>query len=55
MESQLASLTSQRDALAAQMITALEGAEFSGQPISQQQAQSLVAQGQSLLNAASAL
>jgi len=55
MENQLTSLTSQRDALAGQMIGLLEAAEFSGQPISEQQAQSLVAQGQALLNAAHAL
>jgi hypothetical protein len=55
MESQLSSLTTQRDALAGQMISALEGAEFSGAPITQAQAQSLVTQGQALLDAAHAL
>jgi hypothetical protein len=55
MESQLSSLTTQRDALAGQMISALEGAEFSGAPITQARAQSLVAQGQALLDAAHAL
>ena len=55
MESQLGSLISRRDALAGQMISALEGAEFGGTPITQQQAQSFVAQGQALLAAAHAL
>ena len=55
MENQLSSLTSQRDALAAQMIAALEGAEFGGKPITEQKAQSLVAQGQALLDAANSL
>jgi hypothetical protein len=55
MESQLSSLTTQRDALAGQMISALEGAEFGGVPITEAQAQSLVAQGQALLDAAHAL
>ena len=55
MESQLSSLTAERDALAAQMISALEGAEFNGAPISEAQAQALVAQGQALLDAAHAL
>jgi hypothetical protein len=50
IEGQIPSLTSQRDALAAQMIGLLNGAEFSGQTFSDAQAQSLIAQGQSLLN-----
>ncbi len=50
LENQLASFGSQRDALAAQMISLLEGAEFSGQPFSDAQAQSLISQGQTLLN-----
>jgi hypothetical protein len=54
-ESQLGSLSSQRDALAGQMIALLEGAEFNGQAITQQQAQPLVAQGQALLAQANAL
>jgi len=54
-ESQLSSLNSQRDALAAQMIALLEGAEFNGQAITQQQAKALVAQGQALLGQANAL
>jgi len=55
MESQLGSLTSQRDALAGQMISALEGAEFNNTPITEAQAKGLVAQGQALLDAAHAL
>jgi hypothetical protein len=55
MEGQLSSLISQRDALAGHMIGALEGAEFGGTPITQQQAQALVAQGQALLDAAHSL
>jgi hypothetical protein len=55
LENQLASLISRRDALAGQMIKLLEGAEFSGQSISEGQAQSLVAQGQALLQQATAL
>jgi len=55
MENQLSSLTSQRNALAGQMIALLEGAEFGGRPITEQQAQSLVAQGQALLDAANSL
>ncbi len=55
LESQISSLTLQRDALAAQMISALEGAEFNGTPISQQQAQQFIAQGQSLLAQANSL
>lgn len=55
LENQLSTLRTLRDALAMQMITALEGAEFNGQPIPQQQAQSLVAQGQALLAQAGSL
>src|SRR5579859_6416121 len=55
MENQISSLTSQRDTLAAQMIGALEGAEFGRTPITEQQAQAFVAQGQALLDAAHAL
>jgi hypothetical protein len=54
-ESNLASLIAQRNALAADMISALEGAEFGGTPITEAQAHSLVARGQALLDAASAL
>jgi len=55
LENQLISLNSQRNALAAQMIALLEGAEFNGQAINQQQAQPLIAQGQALLAQANAL
>jgi len=50
LENQLASFGSQRDALAAQMISLLEGAEFNNQPFSDSQAQSLISQGHALLN-----
>ena len=55
LENQLISLTIERNALAAHMIGALEGAEFNGQSISEDQAQSLVAQGQALIAEANAL
>src|SRR6266849_7606172 len=55
IEGQIQSLTAQRDALAAQMIGLLEGAEFKGQTFSDAQAQSLIAQGEALLNQAKAL
>jgi hypothetical protein len=55
IESQVQSLTSQRDALAAQMKAALDAATFNGQAITQQQAQSLVSQAQSLFDQAHAL
>jgi hypothetical protein len=50
LEDQLASFGNQRDALAAQMIALLEGAEFNSQPFSNAQAKSLISQGQALLN-----
>lgn len=55
LETQLASFGSQRDGLAAQMIALLEGAEFNGQPFSDAQAQSLISQGQALLNQVNSL
>jgi len=55
IEGQIQSLTAERDALAAQMIGLLEGAEFKGQTFSDAQAQSLIAQGEALLNQAKAL
>ena len=55
IENQLISLIDQRNALAGQMIAALEGAEFNAQPISISKAQQLTAQGQSLLDQANAL
>ncbi|HEX8918539.1 MAG TPA: sulfatase-like hydrolase/transferase, partial [Chloroflexota bacterium] len=50
LENQLMSVNSQRNTLASQMVALLEGAEFGNQPFSDAQAQSLIAQGQSLLN-----
>jgi len=55
IEGQIESLTTQRGALASQMIALLDGAEFNGQTFSNAQAQSLIAQGQTLLNQANAL
>jgi hypothetical protein len=55
LEGQLSTLTTQRDALAAQMLAALEGAEFSGQPITPQSAAQMITQAQALLNQAHAL
>ena len=55
LESQLSSLGSQRDTVAAQMIGLLEGAEFNGQIINSAQAKSLITQGQALLNQMHAL
>jgi hypothetical protein len=55
IEGQIQSLTTQRDTLAAQMIGLLNGAEFKGQTFSDTQAQSLIAQGQALLDQANAL
>jgi hypothetical protein len=49
---QLATLTSDRNA---EMIGLLEAAEFGGQPISEQQAQSLVSQALALIAEANAL
>ena len=54
-ENQLQSLGSQRDALASQMASLLEGAEFQGHAISSSQSSALIAQGQSLLDQAHAL
>ncbi len=50
LENQLSSITTQRDSIAAKMITLLENAEFNGQPISQQLAKQLISQGKALLN-----
>lgn len=55
IETQLSTIGAQRDALAAQMAALLEGAEFNGQPITQQQAMPLISQGQALLNQVNAL
>ncbi|HEY7779038.1 MAG TPA: hypothetical protein VIC85_02390 [Ktedonobacterales bacterium] len=55
LDAQLAQLGAQRDALAGQMETMLENAEFSGQPIDEQAAKSLIDQGNALLSQVSAL
>jgi hypothetical protein len=55
LEHKLISITSERDALASQMIALLEGAEFDGQPINGSQAQDLIAQGQALIDQVNAL
>jgi hypothetical protein len=55
IENQLSTLTSDRNALAAQMIGLLEGAEFGGQAISENQAEQLVDRGHELLERASEL
>jgi hypothetical protein len=55
IEGQIQSLTTQRDTLAAQMIGLLNGAEFNNQAFTDAQAQSLIAQGEALLNQAKAL
>jgi hypothetical protein len=55
LENQLVGLGATRDALAGQMRSLLEGAEFGGAPISQQQAQPLIAQANALLADAASL
>ena len=55
LENDLASFTAQRDGIAAQMNALLEGVAFNGHAINEQQAKSLIEQGQALLNAVSAL
>jgi hypothetical protein len=55
LESQLSSVSSQRDALAAQIIAVLEAAEFNGQPIDQKQAKQFIAQANALLNQVDAM
>jgi hypothetical protein len=54
LESKIASWTTQRDALAAQIKAMLEGAEFSGLAINEQQAKQIISASQGLLNEASA-
>jgi hypothetical protein len=54
LENKIASWTTQRDALAAQIKTMLEGAEFSGLAINEQHAKQIISESQSLLNEASA-
>jgi hypothetical protein len=55
LEDQLISLGNQRDALTTQMSSLLEDAAFHGQPIDEQQAKDLIAQGQDLLGHVSQL
>jgi hypothetical protein len=55
IENQLATLTTDRNALATEMIGLLEGAEFGGQSISEEQAQALVSKAQALIAEANAL
>ena len=50
LESQITGWTAQRDALAGQIKTALNGADFAGVPISQHEAQSLAARAQALID-----
>jgi hypothetical protein len=54
LEAQIASWTAQRDALTAQIKAMLEGAEFGGLAINEQQAKQIIAAGNALLNQASA-
>jgi len=55
LESQIQTLTSQRDALAGQIKTALDAAAFNGQAINEQQAKNLNNQAQALINQAASL
>jgi hypothetical protein len=55
LENQLASLGTQRDALAGHLAGALNAATFGGQALDEQQAKSLIDQGQSLLDSMSTL
>jgi hypothetical protein len=55
IEGQIQNLTAQRDALATQIKSALTDAAFNGQTLDKQQADSFIAQAQSLLNQAHAL
>jgi hypothetical protein len=54
LEAKIASWASQRDALASQMKSMLEGAEFGGLSINEQQAKQLISASQTLLDQASA-
>jgi hypothetical protein len=54
LENRIASWTAQRNVLTAQIQSMLEAAEFQGQPIHEPQAQSIIIQGQVLLDQASA-
>jgi hypothetical protein len=50
LENQLTTITNQRNTLGSQMLKLLEAAAFNGQPINEQQAKQLIAQGMALLN-----
>jgi hypothetical protein len=54
LEGKIAAWTSERDAIASQIKDLLEGAQFGGLSIDEQQAKKLIADGQSLVDAASA-
>jgi hypothetical protein len=54
IENQLAAFTTQRDALVAQILPLLEGAEMNGKPIPEKVAQSLIHQAASLLSSVQA-
>ena len=54
-EGQIQGLTSQRDALASQIKSRLDGVAFNGQGLTEQQAESYIAQAQSLLDQAHTL
>lgn len=49
LENQLSSINSQRDSIASQMISLLEGAEFNGQQVDKNQAKALINQAKALL------
>jgi hypothetical protein len=55
IESQISTLTSQRDTLAGQIKAALDGAEFNGKALDEQQAKSWISQAQSLIAEAQTL
>ena len=55
IEESIQSLTSDRDALVAQIRSALNAAAFDGQPIDEQQAKGWIAQAQDLIDQAHAL
>ena len=55
LEGQIQGLTSQRDALASQIKSRLDGVAFNGQGLTEQQAESYIAQAQSLLDQAHTL
>jgi hypothetical protein len=55
IENQLATLTTNRNTLATEMIGLLEGAEFGGQSIGEEQARALVSKAQAVIAEANAL